>query len=109
MEFNQFVPLLITFLSTLVASYITIKITITEIKKDLYFLRERLESELIAKVQHESQAKDDMKEVKDDLKQIFNSMNDIKINFAKMEARSEGKDEVITELKDAVKQVLQQR
>ena len=53
--------------------------------------------------------KDDMKEVKDDLKMIFKSINEIQINFARMEARSEGKDEVIGELKNAVTTILQQR
>ena len=109
MELNQFIPLLITFITTLIASYVTIKITIAEIKKDLSFLKERLESELMAKVQHESQAKDDMREVKDDLKMIFKSINEIQVNFARMEARSEGKDEVISELKDAVTTILTQR
>lgn len=109
MELNQFIPLLITFVTTLLGSYITIKITIAEIKKDLSFLKERLESELMAKVQHEAQAKDDMKEVKDDLKMIFKSINEIQVNFARMEARSEGKDEVISELKDAVTTILKDR
>jgi hypothetical protein len=50
-----------------------------------------------------------MKEVKDDLKMIFKSINEVQINFARMEARSEGKDEVISELKNAVTTILQQR
>jgi flagellar basal body-associated protein FliL len=109
MDLSQFIPLLITFIVTLVGSYITIRVTITEIKKDLVFLKEKLESELASKMQHESQAKEDMKEVKDDLKMIFKSINEIQINFARMEARSEGKDEVIGELKDAVTTILKQR
>ena len=109
MDFNQYIPLFVTFIITLVGSYITIRVTIAELKKDLLFLREKLESELATKLQHETQAKDDMKEVKDDLKMIFKSINEIQINFARMEARSEGKDEVISELKNAVTTILQQR
>jgi E3 ubiquitin-protein ligase DOA10 len=109
MDFSQFLPLLVTFLVTLVGSYITIKVTITELKKDLVFLKDKLESELASKLQHEAQAKDDMKEVKEDLKMIFKSINEVQINFARMEARSEGKDEVISELKNAVTTILQQR
>jgi len=109
MNFSQFLPLLVTFLVTLVGSYITIKVTITELKKDLVFLKDKLESELASKLQHEAQAKDDMKEVKEDLKMIFKSINEVQINFARMEARSEGKDEVISELKNAVTTILQQR
>ena len=98
MELSQFTPLLITFIVSLVGSY-----------KDLVFLKDKLESELTTKLQHEKQAKDDMKEVKDDLKMIFKSINEMQINFARMEARSEGKDEVISELKNAVTTILQQR
>jgi hypothetical protein len=109
MDFFKILPLLITFIITIVGSYITIKVTIAELKKDHIYLKEKLEFELASKIQHEAQAKEDMKEVKDDLKMIFKSINEIQINFARMEARSEGKDEVIGELKNAVTTILQQR
>jgi DNA-binding protein H-NS len=109
MELSQFIPLLITFVITLIGSYITIKVTIAEIKKDLVFLTDKLETEVTAKVQHEAQSKEDMKEVKEDLKMIFKSINNIQINFARMEARSEGKDEVINELKNAVTIILKEK
>ena len=109
MELNQFLPLSITFVITLIGSYITIKVTIAELKKDFVFLKEKLENELISKVQNEAQAKGDMKEVKDDLKLIFKSINEIQINFARMEARSEGKDDVINELKNAVTTILKEK
>ena len=108
MNINQFFPFLITFIVTLLGSYITIRVTIAEIKKDLVFLKEKLENELASKTQHESQAKDDMKEVKDELKLIFKSINEIQVNFARMEARSEGKVELIGELKNAVTTILKQ-
>lgn len=109
MELSSLLPLSLTFIITMVGAYITIKVTMSEFKKDLSFLKDKLESELASKMQHESQAKDDMKEVKDELKMIFKSINEIQINFARMEARSEGKDEVIGELKDAVTTILKQR
>ena len=109
MGFSQFIPLLITFIITLLGSYITIRVTIAEIKKDLVFLKDKLETEVTAKAQHEAQSKEDMKEVKEDLKMIFKSINNIQINFARMEARSEGKDEVINELKNAVTTILKEK
>jgi hypothetical protein len=109
MEFNQFIPLFITFIISLTGSYLTIKISIAEIKKDLVFLKDRMEKEVTTKVQNEAQAKEDMKEVKEDLKMIFKSINNIQINFARMEARSEGKDEVINELKNAVTIILKEK
>ena len=109
MDISNLLPLSITFVITMIGSYITIKVTMAEFKKDLSFLKDKLETELTTKIQHDSQAKEDMKEVKDDLKMIFKSINEMQINFARMEARSEGKDEVIGELKDAVTTILKQR
>lgn len=109
MELSQLLPFSLTFIITLVGSYITIKVTMAELKKDITFLKDKLETELTTKIQHETQAKEDMKEVKDDLKMIFKSINEIQINFARMEARSEGKDEVISELKNAVTTILKQK
>ena len=77
MDFFKILPLLITFIITIFGSYITIRVTIAELKKDHIYLKEKLESELASKIQHEAQAKDDMKEVKDDLKLIFKSINEI--------------------------------
>jgi flagellar basal body-associated protein FliL len=109
MVLSQFIPFIITFVITLFGSYITIRVTIAELKKDLIYLKDKLETEITSKVQHESQAKEDMKEVKEDLKMIFKSINEIQINFARMEARSEGKDEVINELKNAVTTILKDK
>ena len=109
MDISNLLPLSITFVITMIGSYITIKVTMAEFKKDLSFLKDKLETELTTKIQHDSQAKEDMKEVKDDLKMIFKSINELQINFASMEARSEEKDEVINELKDAVTTILKQR
>lgn len=109
MTLSDFLPFIITFLITLFGSYLTIRVTIAELKKDLVYLKDKLETEIISKGQHETQAKDDMREVKDDLKMIFKSINEIQINFARMEARSEGKDEVINELKNAVTTIIKQK
>jgi E3 ubiquitin-protein ligase DOA10 len=109
MILSDFLPFIITFLITLFGSYLTIRVTIAELKKDIVSVKDKLETEITSKFQQETQAKDDMKEVKDDLKMIFKSINEIQINFARMEARSEGKDEVINELKNAVTTILKQK
>ncbi len=102
MVLNDFIPFIVTLLIALVGSYLTIKVTIAELKKDFIYLKDKLEKEATSKGQHEKQAKDDMKDVKDDLKLIFISINKLQVNFARLEARNEGKDEVISELKGAV-------
>lgn len=109
MNFYNILPLLITFLATIVGSYIFIRIAIAELKKDLFYLKDKLESEIESKSEHERQSKEDIKEVKDELKHITKALNDIQINFARMEARNEGKDDVINELKNAVTTIVNNR
>ena len=109
MEITKYLPLFITFIFTLIGSYITIKINIIELKKDISFLRSKIEADDNYQLSNQTQAKIDMKEVKDDLKIICKLINEMQVNFAKMEARSVGKDEVINELKEAVTVILKSR
>ena len=109
MDITKYIPLFITFIFTLIGSYITIKINIIELKKDISFLRSKIEADDNYQLSNQTQAKIDMKEVKDDLKIICKLINEMQVNFAKMEARSEGKDEVINELKEAVTVILKSR
>ncbi len=109
MILNEYFPLIITFVITLIGSYITIKINITELKKDISYFKSKIDSsDSFIKVT-ENQSKLDMKEVKQDLKLIFKSVNDMQVNFARMEARNEGKDDVINELKNAVTTILKEK
>ena len=109
MILNDYFPFIVTFLLTSVSSYIAIKINITEIKKDISYYKEKID--LLEKFikTNENQTKNDMNEVKQDLKLIFKSINVVQINFARMEARNEGKDDVINELKNAVTTILKDK
>ncbi len=43
------------------------------------------------------------------IKKIFDYMSDMKVQMARMEARNEGKDDVVNELKEAVTTILKTR
>ncbi len=109
MNLTQFFPLLITLVISLFGSWLTIRVTIAELKKDITHLQEKLELITTTRNEHEKQSKDDMKELKDDMKKIFESINEMKVGMARMEARNEGKDEVIGQLKDAVTTILKEK
>lgn len=109
MNFNDYFPFIVTFLLTSISSYITIKINITEIKKDISFYKEKIDVLEKFIKSNENQSKNDMNEVKQDLKLIFKSINEMQINFARLEARNEGKDDVINELKNAVTTILKDK
>ena len=102
MEINQFLPMLITIIITIVGSWITIRINITEIKKDTLHLKERLDSDILNKGQLIEEHKENMKEVRDDVKAIFSTLTKIQVEIAKNQSRNEGRTEILSALKDAV-------
>ena len=61
MTFTQFIPFL-TLIASLLGAWITIRITIAELKKDITHLQEKLELITTTRNEHEKQSKDDMKE-----------------------------------------------
>jgi hypothetical protein len=77
MEINQSIPMIITVISAIGGSYITIRIAIAEIKKDVSYLKEKIESEINSKKELEEEHKNNMKEVRDDVKAIFTTLTKI--------------------------------
>ena len=81
MDITKYIPLFITFIFTLIGSYITIKINIIELKKDISFLRSKIEADDNYQLSNQTQAKIDMKEVKDDLKIICKLINEMQVRW----------------------------
>jgi hypothetical protein len=109
MQLNQIIALILTIGISLIGSWITIRVSIAELKRDILYLREKIEFMETSKTNQEMQSKNDMKELKDDIKKIFEYMSDMKVQMARMEARNEGKDDVVNELKEAVTTILKTR
>ena len=98
MELSQFLPLSITFVITLIGSYMTIKVTIAELKKDMAFLRDKIESEVQAKNKLETTHQGVINEVRDDVKAIFRTLTKMQVD----QAKNEGQESVIKALKEAI-------
>jgi hypothetical protein len=98
MELSQFLPLSITFVITLLGSYMTIKVTIAELKKDMAFLRDKIESEVQAKNKLETTHQGVINEVRDDVKAIFRTLTKMQVD----QAKNEGQESVIKALKEAI-------
>jgi len=109
MQLNQIIALLLTIGVSLIGSWITIRVSIAELKRDILYFREKIEFMEMSKTNQEMQSNKDLKELKDDIKKIFDYMSDMKVQMARMEARNEGKDDVVNELKEAVTTILKTR
>jgi hypothetical protein len=102
MELNQSISMIITVGGAVLGSYITIRIAIAEIKKDVTYLKEKIEGEINSKKDLEEEHKNNMKEVRDDVKAMFTTLTKIQIEFAKNQGKNEGRDEVLGVVKDAI-------
>jgi hypothetical protein len=102
MEFLKILPMILTVAFAILGSYITIRIAIAEIKKDIVYLKEKIEGEIIATKESEDEHKETMKEVRSDVKAIFSTLTKIQVDFAKNQGKNEGRDEVLNVVKDAI-------
>ena len=102
MEFLKIFPMILTVAFAILGSYITIRIAIAEIKKDIVYLKEKIEGEIIATKESEDEHKETMKEVRSDVKAIFSTLTKIQVDFAKNQGKNEGRDEVLNVVKDAI-------
>lgn len=82
----------------ILSSFITVKISIAEQKKDISHLKEKLESEISSKLKMETDHAKHMEEMRDDVKAIFRTLTKIQVDMAK----SQGNSEVLNAVKDAV-------
>jgi hypothetical protein len=94
MNFETYIPLIISILSALSGAYIIVKVSLAEIKKDISHLIE-------SKERSESEHSENMKEVRGDVKAIFRILTKIQID----QAKSHGKNELVQELTSALVEI----
>lgn len=88
----------ISIVGAVLGAYITVKIGIAELKKDIQHLNEKLEIESSNKLRMETEHNQHMNEVRDDVKAIFRTLTKIQVDMAK----SQGRDDVLEGLKDVL-------
>jgi hypothetical protein len=94
---ENYIPL-ISIIGAILGAYVTVRIGIAELKKDIQHLSKELETEINNKLRMENDHTTHMNEVRDDVKAIFRTLTKIQVELAK----SQGRDDVIEAVKDAV-------
>lgn len=97
-EWDKILPMLFAVIVGALSAYITVKVAVAELKKDIIHLRDKLNDEIENHVKMESANNENMKEVRNDVKAIFITLTKIQVDVAK----GQGRDEVIETVKDAV-------
>lgn len=97
-EWEKFISLIFAVIVGALSAYITVKVAVAEIKRDIIHLKDRLDIEIENQSKMENSHNENMKEVRDDVKAIFRTLSKIQIDVA----RGQGRDEVLGAVKDAV-------
>jgi hypothetical protein len=95
---EKILPYVFTVIVAILGAYVTVKVSMAEMKKDNTHLKERLDTEIASKVKMADDHSVDMKEIQGDVKAIFKTLTTIQVSIA----RSQGRDEVLTVVKEAV-------
>ena len=88
---QEYLPYIFTIVSAVGGAYLTVRITMAEMKRDIKYIEEKIDTEIESKKSNDS-------EVKEDIKNIFKLLTNIKVDLA----RTQGQAELVTAIKDAI-------
>lgn len=101
MEMETYIGIIISLLGGLFGAYVIVKVSIAEIKKDITFLREKLDIQ--SRERHLNDQKEEaiINEVRDDVKAIFRTLTKMQIE----QAKTVGQENILEGIKDAIKEI----
>ena len=98
MESSDIIQYLIIVISAVGGAYITVRVAIAELKKDIGHLKEKLDAEVEAKNELKTTHQAVINEVRDDVKAIFRTLTKMQVD----QAKSEGQESLIKAFKEAL-------
>ena len=98
MEIQNYIGIFISLIGGIFGAYLIVRVAIAELKKDIAFLRDKIESEVQAKNKLEITHQGVINEVRDDVKAIFRTLTKMQVD----QAKNEGQESVIKALKEAI-------
>jgi hypothetical protein len=88
---QEYLPYIFTIVSAVGGAYLTVRITMAEMKRDIKYIEEKIDTEIENKKGNDA-------EMKEDIKNIFKLLTNIKVDLA----RTQGHAELVTAIKDAI-------
>lgn len=95
---GEYVPSIIGFVSAIMGAYITVRVAMAEMKKDIKYLSDKIDGEIESKKEGDIETRRNMQEVRDDVKSIFKVLTNIQIELAKTQSQGD----ILSSLKDAL-------
>ena len=88
---QEYLPYIFTIVSAVGGAYLTVRVTMAEMKRDIKYIEEKIETEIETKKGNDT-------EMKEDINNIFKLLTNIKVDLA----RTQGHAELVTAIKDAI-------
>lgn len=101
MDWGTMIPIFVGLLGGAISAYITVKVAVAELRKDITHVQQKLDAEIESKTQSEASNEKYRDEVRDDVRAIFKLLTKIQVDVAKSQAR----EEVLTVVKNAIEAV----
>ena len=98
MDSSDIIQYLVIVISAIGGAYITVKVSIAELKKDISHLKEKLDAEMTQKNKMEDNHSATINEVRDDVKAIFRTLTKMQVD----QAKAQGQETVLKGIKEAV-------
>lgn len=95
---EEFIPSIIGFLSAIGGAYITVRVAMAEMKKDIKYLSDKIDTEIESKKEGDVETRRNMQEVREDVKSIFKVLTNIQVEVAKTQSQSD----ILATIKDAL-------
>lgn len=101
MEWKEVIPFIYATIVGVLGAYITVKVAVAELRKDIFHLQDKLSAEVKQKKEMEVSYKENMAEVRSDVKAIFSTLTRIQVNVA----TSQGRDEVLAVIRESMETI----
>ena len=101
MELQQYIGIFLSIVCGVFGAYLIVRVAIAEIKKDISYLSEKLDSEIQAKNKLEDNTQAVINEVRDDVKAIFQTLTKMQV----AQAKQEGQEILVRALKEAIQEL----
>jgi len=98
MDINNYIGILASLVGGVFGAYLIVRVAIAELKKDIDYLKDKLDSEIESKNKLENTHQAVINEVRDDVKAIFRTLTKMQVD----QAKTEGQEIMIKALKEAI-------
>ena len=98
MDINNYIGILASLVGGVFGAYLIVRVAIAELKKDIGYLKDKLDAEIESKNKLENTHQAVINEVRDDVKAIFRTLTKMQVDHAK----TEGQEALIKAFKESL-------